>query len=491
MTDHDFCFPEDLKSFNIHMIGIKGTGMTALAEILIKRGATITGSDVPETFYTDRILQNIGVSVQQGFSESNVPKQCMLGIRSAAWNDTHPEVKELLNRNIPVISYPEALGALSLKPYACAIAGVHGKTSTTAMTGSILKRTLLPFTVITGSGVSNFGGFSTFRAGDSYLVAETCEYRRHFLSYHPDMVLLTSVEKDHLDYFTGLEDIENAFSEFISRLPENGIFIFCSDDSGARKVTESIHRKRPDIRIIPYGETPARDLSNDNRFNIVSIQYGNGSSRFSLSGFDQEFVLKIPGKHMVLNAAGALAASILMIERDGITPISEITEQMANGLQDFLGTKRRSEIIGQTPDDILVMDDYGHHPTAIRKTLDGLREFYPGRRIIIDFMSHTYSRTRSLLEDFATAFGSADIVILNRIYPSAREQSEPDDLNQELFHLACRNHQRVLYFHEPEDALPYLLEELKPKDLFITMGAGSNWILGEKFLSIKVSDKHI
>jgi UDP-N-acetylmuramate--alanine ligase len=474
--------PEDLAGSKIHLVGIKGTGMTALAEILVARGAIVTGSDVPEIFYTDRILKQIGVSVHSGFAKEHIPDNCRLAIRSAAWNDDNPEIRELINRNIPLLQYTEALGELSKRARSCAIAGVHGKTSTTAMTGSILKETNLPFTVIVGSGVSNFSGCATWSSGTDYLVAETCEYRRHFLSFSPSAILLTSVEEDHLDYFKDLADIESAFIEFGQKLPRLGVFIFCSDDKGALETARKIRNLRSDLQFIPYGETVPDDWGGDTRFRIQHSSMGDGESRFKLEGFSREFILGIPGKHMILNAAGALAAAVTLSRWGNTDGASDYLDSLASGLLNFKGTRRRSEIIGITQDNILVMDDYGHHPTAIRKTLEGLREFHKGRRIIVDFMSHTYSRTSGLLKEFSESFQAADMVILNKIYPSAREKNQPDELDGEFYRLTRKAHPDVHYFREPDDALPFLLRELHPGDLFITMGAGNNWTVGERFL---------
>lgn len=205
---------------------------------------------------------------------------------------------------------------------------------------------------------------------------------------------------------------------------------------------------------------------------------GNGENRFRLSGYGRTFSLKIPGHHLVLDAAAALAAVECILEKEGTAVDSRIEEKLAEGLKNFRGSKRRSEIIGEWGD-ILIMDDYGHHPTEIETTLKGLKEFYPDRRLVVDFMSHTYSRTEALIDEFSNSFYSADMVILHRIYSSAREKAGKIT-GRDLFNRVAEKMEYVYYFEEIEDAVPFCMESLKPGDLFITMGAGENWILGRK-----------
>ena len=466
---------QSLEDLPIHLVGIKGTGMAALAEVLSARGARVTGSDTNERFYTDAVLRKLSIPFHEGFTEANLDPGLQLVIHSAAYSRTeNPELVAAEHLAVPIITYPEALGMLSGLSDSSGISGVHGKSTTTALCGAILKAWGFPATVLVGAEVPAFGGRSALTLGDRYLVAETCEYRRHFLHFHPERIVMTSVEPDHLDYFHDLEDIQSAFEAYGRSLPFRGTLIHCADDPGARATAERILRRRDDLHSIPYGRTAEGD------FKVQGILEGAGSTRFSLSCFPVPFTLHIPGEHSVLNAAAAIALCVQLWQRERGEERIDLAA-MSQAISSFTGCRRRSEIVGEARG-ILIMDDYAHHPTAVEKTLAGIKRFHPGRRLIVDFMSHTYSRTRALLPEFAACFGSADVVILHRIYASAREKNEGGISGRDLFNAVSRNHPRVHYFEEPRDALPYLEGSLGRGDLLITMGAGDNWKLGRELL---------
>lgn len=468
----------DLSGITVYMIGIKGTGMAALAEILFSFGATVLGSDVADEFYTDAVLKKCNIEVRSPFSRSNLEGLSIdLVIFSAAYTSkNNVELAFIEEKDIPHLSYTQALGELSQNRYSCGVAGVHGKTSTTAMVGTILKNMPLDASVLTGSAVANFDGSCTMIKGSRYFIAETCEYQRHFLDFFPRKIILTSVESDHEDYYPTYESILTAFMQYVERLPQFGELIYCADDKGAREVARYIFSSRPDIIFTPYGETA------NGEFKLVYKGIKNGRQYFSLAGFAGEFSLAIPGKHNVLNATAAIALvlQLLRLKRHGELSVEDLGKIRA-GLAEYRGVKRRSELIGKK-NDILIFDDYAHHPTAIKATLAGLKEFYPQRRIIVDFMSHTYSRTKALVDDFAAAFSDADIVILNKIYASAREKPDPEISGEILFQKTKKLHKKVYYTAEPLDACDLVLSQLKAGDLFITMGAGNNWKLGREVL---------
>jgi len=463
---------------SVWLIGIKGTGMCALAEVLQARGLDVSGSDVPEEFYTDAVLTERGIPFCRGFSAANLPDRIDFAVRSAAYGEDHPEVAAVRERGIPLLVYPEALGLLSEGISAGAVAGVHGKTTTSAITGCLVQALELEGSVLVGSAVPAFGNRSTLIQGSRFLLAETCEYRRHFLHFHPDRMILTSVEADHLDYFRDYEDIRDAFCEFIDRLPEGGTLIWCADDPGTAETAALMKERRPDLNFQPYGftaEGPWRI-----RKDAASRP---GENRFTLDGWDRTFRLRMPGDHVIQDAAAALALVADQMAAEGRPVGTEDVEKLVLGLYNFTGSRRRSEIIGEAGG-VLVMDDYGHHPSAIRKTLEGIRAFYPDRRIIADFMSHTYSRTAALLEDFSRSFGAADLVILHKIYASAREQYNGSVTGRDLFDETSRHHREVRFFEEPAEALPFLKETVRPGDLFITIGAGDNWQLGRSLYTV-------
>ena len=474
--DSAISLPASLAGFRVHLVGIKGTGMAALAEILASRGARVTGSDTTETFYTDAVLRKLSIPFREGFSEGNLPTDAQLVVYSAAYrSDENPELIAAARRGIPMVLYPEALGLLSGLCDASGVSGVHGKSTTTAMCGTILKAWGFPATVLVGTEVPGFGGRSTLVQGDKYLVAETCEYRRHFLNFHAERIVITSVEPDHLDYFRDLEDILSAFETFGRSLPFQGAVISCADDPGARAAAARIFKRRDDLTMVPYG------TSAEGPFRITDVEQGEGVSRFTLAGLSARFSLRVPGDHMILDAAAALALSCRLWEREHGGRAEPDVTAAAAALEAFTGSRRRSEIVGEAGG-VLFMDDYAHHPTAVEKTLAGIRRFHPGRRLIVDFMSHTYSRTRALLQEFGTCFGPADLVILHRIYPSARETDTGTGLSEELHSAVARSHPRVVYFAEPGEAVPFLKKELSKGDLFVTMGAGDNWKIGRELL---------
>ena len=464
----------ELSGSVIYFVGIKGTGMTALAEIFRNLGAIVTGSDVEEKFYTDQILAELGIPVFEGFSESNLPDSVELLIHSAAYfPDKHPEILAAKERGLRVMSYAEALGILSREPVSAGISGVHGKTTTTAIAGTIMKEFELPGSVLTGSAAANFNGRSTLVYGSKYFIAETCEYKRHFLNFHPDYLVITSIEADHLDYYHDYADILSAFIEYAERLPENGTVIYCSDDAGAVEAAAQIIQKRSDLELIPYGFNAEGD------YRVTGYEKSSGVQRFRIERFgDTVFTLKTPGIHNVRNSTAAAALITCLLQDNGFA--GDPAGGIASGLEKFRGTKRRSEVVGEA-EGIVIMDDYGHHPAAIKTTIAGIRDFYPDKRIIVDFMSHTYSRTGALLDDFASSFGDADLVLLHKIYASAREAAG-EVTGRDLYEKTSAQHASVEYFDEVMDAYDYVSKLLSPGDLFITMGAGDNWKLGYRLL---------
>lgn len=467
-----FTMPFPLSQRHIHLVGAKGTGMCALAEILKASGAIISGSDVNDTFYTDRILSALGVVIND-FNPANIHGGIELVIHSAAYcSDTHPELVRAKELGIPVVTYPEALGAFSRTMDSSGICGVHGKTTTTALTGIVAKACGLPATILAGSAVSNFGDRSTLVLGSRLFIAETCEYRRHFLSFSPQRIILTSVEPDHQDYYPDLDSIMSAFLEYTLRLPIGGSLIYCSDDSGASEIAGKLHRLRPDVAVVPYG------FSASGKYRITEYHVCAERASFLLAGFTTTFSLRLPGRHLALDATAAIAlCNLVAKDIDRSLDPADIAN-IAHALDGFAGSKRRSELIGEARG-VLVMDDYAHHPTAIKTTLAGLREFYPNRRLVVDFMSHTASRTKALFDDFASAFGAADEILVHRIYPSARETPDPSVSGRSLFQAILASGLTATYYENPLDAADYLFANLRHGDLFITMGAGDNWQLGK------------
>jgi UDP-N-acetylmuramate--alanine ligase len=426
-------------------------------------------------------LKELGIPYYESFDASHLSGGAPpdLVIYSAAYNfDSNAEMAEARRLGLPICKYTDALGAYSGLFDSSGIAGVHGKTTTAAIAGTLIRGAGLPAQILAGSAVSGFGGRSTLSLGNRYFVAETCEYRRHFLSFHPRRIILTSVESDHQDFFPTYESIRDAFTEYIRLLPPGGRLIYCADDRGARETASIIEKENRHITFVPYG------FSAGGAYRIESATVRNERLVMKLEAFPGELRLRVPGRHTCLNAAAALALTSSLVEKefgpDGWT--DERRESVRNALESFRGSKRRSEITGEAGG-ILFMDDYGHHPTAIKTTLSGLKEFYPDHRLVLSFMSHTYTRTASLLDEFAASFEEADVAVLHKIYASAREMYSGGVNGGTLYQKAKRLWgDKIFYVEEPLDAAELLRKILKPGDIFITMGAGDNWKLGKKLL---------
>lgn len=483
----NYMLPNSFSGVHFHFVGIKGTGMVALVEILHARGAVITGSDVSERFYTDEVLEKLGIKALP-FSEKNITSSVQFVIYSSAYSvEKNPDLIAAQKQGLPMMLYSEALGAISQASYSCGICGVHGKTTTTGLCGTLLKELPLSSQVLAGSIIKSFGDSCTMTKGHDYFVAETCEYQRHFMAFAPKKIILTSVESDHQDYYPTYEDIREAFVDYICKLPQGGQVIYCADDKGACEAVEIALQKRNDVIAVPYGVNAAGD------YKLKLGRVEKGVHYFDVASLG-ECAVCVPGDHNVRNACAALALVCELLKTDGKNHLDYIKE-LKNGLKNFAGGKRRSEIVGRakTPvgQDVIFIDDYGHHPTAIKTTLAGFKEFYKGHKIIVDFMSHTYTRTAALLEEFASSFDSADKVIINKIYGSAREDSSAAKVTGEILaEHAKKYHKDVLYAGEFDEAAELGLKMLSEPSggeypdgyVFVTMGAGDNWKVGKSIL---------
>ncbi|MDR0451446.1 MAG: UDP-N-acetylmuramate--L-alanine ligase, partial [Treponema sp.] len=418
----------------------------------------------------------------ESFSAEHIKPGIKTVIYSAAYSpETNPELAEARRLGIPLLKYTDALGEYSARFDSSGIAGVHGKTTTAALAGTLIRGAGLPARVLAGSAVSGFGGRSTLSLGGKYFVAETCEYRRHFLAFRPRRIVLTSVESDHQDYYPDYAAIRDAFLEYAGKLPAGGELIYCADNPGASETALAAKRLAGEagkaLSLTPYG------FSAEGPFRIENYRVSGERLLFTLPFFAGELRLRVPGRHLAQDAAAALALTSSLVRAEfgegGWT--GDRREAVRSALEGFRGSRRRSEITGEAGG-ILFMDDYGHHPTAVSGTLSGLKEFYPGRRLVVSFMSHTYTRTAALLDEFAASFKDADIVFLHKIYGSARESYTGGVSGKTLYEKVKALRGNVYYTEEPEGAAEMLAQMLRPGDLFITMGAGDNWKLGKKLL---------
>lgn len=467
---------DKINGFRIHIIGIKGTGCSALAEILCHYGACVSGSDTEEDFYTQKSLNKLEISIYNQFSVHNIHRDIGLVIYSAAYAEYNEELSEAKRLRIPSLSYPQALGLLSENSLGVAVAGVHGKTTTTAMLGLMAKSHGWPATVVLGALVSGFNSSATYIAGGDIFIAETCEYREHFMNFHPKAIVITAIEWDHQDYYKSLEEIENAFLRFVLKLSWGGIVVYNADCSSTQKVINLVKKDREDICFYAFGRNDSSD------FLIKEEKVFNEFNSFYLSTIDSDFLLRLPGAHNVANSSAALVMMYALAKHYAFFWDKSLSYKV---LMQFEGLSRRLEVIsaGNNKDGVLVLDDYAHHPTAIASTIGGLRSFYPNRRIVLSFMSHTDSRTKALFEDFAQAVSLADIIILHKVYVSAREVGSHESQGKRLFQATQRYKPKgVFYVEEPLDSLYLVKSLLQHGDIFITMGAGDNFHLAHKLV---------
>ncbi|WPM05534.1 UDP-N-acetylmuramate--L-alanine ligase [Borreliella sinica] len=455
---------------NIFFVGIKGSGVCSLACFLNSKGYYVEGVDVPDKFYTDEILSNNKISYYENiyeFSLKKLDKVFDLIVYSSAYDKDGLQVLlEAKELNIPILPYPEVLGELSRKYYSIGIAGSHGKTTTTAFLGILFNKLGLNPNVIVGSSVKDFGGNSSISDISNIFIVETCEYKKHFLHFSPDMLILTNVDFEHVDFFKNYETLEGAFLQYINNLKKNGILIINSDDNNLLKIKRQINRK--DINIFSFG---SGDLSN---FQINNIAVKNEYFCFSFLGL-YNVELRTVLLHNVLNFSAALLALNLFLESNGKS-IFDFEVAIKRIARNYSGIKRRVEVVKEVKG-VIYMDDYAHHPREIRDTLLGIKNFYKNRRIILDFMPHTFTRTKEFFDDFVNVLGVADILILHNIYLSNRENFDPDELSVKLFLNIKKLNKNTYFFKNVKDSVEFIKSLLISGDLFITMGAGNNFIL--------------
>ncbi len=442
----------------IHFMGIAGAGMSALAELFLRRGASVTGCDIDPSGAPD--LARLGLEVINGHDAAHVGNARAVVVTSAVPRD-HPELARARALGIPVVRRAEALGGAVSGGTVVAVAGTHGKTTTTAMTTEALAAAGLSPTGLAGGRVASWHG--NLRPGEGRLfVVEADEYDRSFLSLAPTVAIVTNVEADHLDVYDGLEDISRAFEQFLA--PASTV-IACADDAGAAALSPPAGAE-----VVSYGigTAPARLAGTG----IMTVE---GRLRF-LVRFDGqdlgELALRVPGVHNVRNALAAIAAGLCL----GTT-----LEAMRRGLEEFEGVERRFQRLGSVRG-VQVVDDYAHHPTEITATLEAARAAFPGRRLVVAFQPHLFTRTRDFAEGFGQALSRADAVFLAEIYP-AREEAIPGvtaGLVEDALRRAGAN---AAWRGERSDLAAALAASAREGDVVITLGAGDIWKLGKAFLS--------
>jgi len=415
----------------VYFIGIKGAGMTALAQVLKGWGKTVSGSDTADIFFTDDVLKKEKIRVVAPFRAGNLPAADLV-IRSTAYTaSNNVEVKTAVKKKLPMMTYPQAVGQLFAGRYGIAVCGTHGKTTTSAMLTFVLKELGLDPTAIIGSAVPQLGGSACVGQGQ-YLVVEADEYQNKLRHYRPRAIILTSADWDHPDYFKNQAAYNRVFIDFIKRLPKDGLLIAFQDDKNVRVIA-----KHARCRVVWYGKKGPR------------------------------LPLAVPGDHNQWNAAAV------------VTLCQSLTlpkQKVIAALKRFTGTKRRFELLGEKKG-VKVYDDYAHHPAEVIATLQAVRQQFKKNRLIVAFQSHTYTRTKALLPAFAKAFRLADEVIVLDIFGSAREKHgsiTPEKLAAAI-HRQSRN---ASYRGNFSAVVDYLTDHVRRGDVVIVMGAGENWKVG-------------
>jgi UDP-N-acetylmuramate--alanine ligase len=447
---------------HLHFTGIGGIGMSGIAEVLLNLGYEISGSDVKLSAITER-LAGMGAKVYEGHEASNVGGARALVVSSAV-DEQNPEVQEARRMQIPVIPRGELLAELMRLKYGIAVAGSHGKTTTTSMTATILNYAGLDPTVVVGGRVGTMGG-SNARVGRSdFLVVESDESDGSFLKLAPIVAVVTNIDREHLDHYPSLDVIRAAFIEFVNKVPFYGAVIVCLDDPNVQGILPEIRR-----RTITYGTTSQADIE------AMDIGCGHFASDFRLRYRATDlgrFHLAIPGRHNVLNAMAAVAVAMeLEVKPDTIR----------EALATFSGVDRRFQVRGKEKG-ITVVDDYGHHPTEIRATLDGARQC-GFRRVHVLFQPHRYTRTFHLMDEFARSFHQADNLFVMDIYAASEKPIEGVTAETLVERIRQFGHRGVEYAGTIDRGVDSLLNVARDGDLVLTLGAGSVWQAGEKVLA--------
>jgi UDP-N-acetylmuramate--alanine ligase len=445
---------------HIHFVGIGGAGMSGIAEVLHNMEYVVTGSDLKASDVT-RHLEQLGIRVSIGHRPEHVQGADVV-VRSSAVALDNPEVAAARQHLIPVIPRAEMLAELMRLKYGVAVAGTHGKTTTTSMLATVLAHGGLDPTIVIGGRLRGLGSNAKLGKGE-FLVAEADESDGSFLKLSPTLAVVTTIDAEHLDYYRDLAHIQEAFLQFINKVPFYGSAILCLDQENIQALLPRVEK-----RFITYGLRTQADIT------AREIRLQGMGSEFVVVARQEvlgKFRLRVPGMHNVSNALAAVGVGLdLAIEPEAIR----------EALEEFAGVERRFQVKGEARG-IVVVDDYGHHPAEIRATLDAAKEGFR-RRVVVVFQPHRYTRTKYLLRDFSTAFYQADVVIVTEVY-AAGEPVIPGVSGRQIAEGALEHGHRNVTFVKDKEAVPdVLLPVLRPGDLVITMGAGDIWQIGEEIM---------
>ncbi|MFB6247193.1 MAG: UDP-N-acetylmuramate--L-alanine ligase, partial [Salinibacter sp.] len=441
-----------------------GIGMSSIAEVLLNRGYDVTGSDLEASDVTRR-LEKHGATVYKGHAAEQVGAADVVVYSSAIDPTENPETREAERRRISLIPRAEMLGELIRMKYGVGVAGTHGKTTTTSMAGLVVAEGGFDPTVIVGGKVTAFGSSAVTGEGD-VIVIEADEYDRTFLRLTPSIAVITNIEADHLDVYDDLEAIKAAFTQYANSVPFFGAAVLCLDDPNVQAIVGDVER-----RIITYGTTRQAEVRAEN------VRRDGLQTRFDVLRREErlgEVELQVPGLHNVRNALAAVAVGLeLEIDFEGIR----------EGLGDFTGVRRRFEKIGEAAG-VVVLDDYAHHPTEIRATLDAASQGYPDRRIVAVFQPHLYSRTRDFLDDFARSFFNTDQLVITDVYGSREAPIEGVDGQLLADRAEQFGHRAVHYVPDKTGLPPRLVDLTAPGDVVLMLGAGDIWRQSRDFVEL-------
>ena len=452
----------------VHFVGIGGIGMSGIAELLLNLGFSISGSDLNDSEII-RNLRSKGAMIFEGHHAKNLG-DCEVLVYSSAVPEDNPELIAAREKKVPIIKRAEMLGELiALKQTSIGVGGTHGKTSTSSMIGALLSHAQLDPTLVVGGLVKNIDTNSQLGSGD-LIVVEADEYDKSFLQLKPTISVITNIEQEHMDCYDDLEDLHNSFAQFANAVPFYGVVLACLDSSGVQDIIPKI--KRP---VITYGLTSQADISAKN------IQSKESKTTYSLYKQNQKcgkVTLNVPGKHNVLNSLAAAAIGFEM----GLD-----AKTIIDGIGSYGGVRRRFEIKG-IAGDVMVVDDYAHHPTEVSATLQAARGGWD-RRIIAVFQPHLFSRTKSFYKEFAAAFMDRDVVIVTDIYP-AREKPIKGITGKLVFNAArSTGHKNAHYIPDLKDLQTTLDGIIQENDMVITIGAGTIWRYAQSYFDHLISQE--
>jgi UDP-N-acetylmuramate--alanine ligase len=436
----------------IHFVGIGGSGMCGIAEVLLNLGFQITGSDLSEGSVVER-LRGLGAAIALGHAAENVGDADVL-VKSTAIPETNPEVREALARHVPVIPRAEMLAELMRMKYGLAVAGTHGKTTTTSMLAKVFAAADLDPTVVIGGRLDTLGANARMGRGD-YLVAEADESDGSFMLLAPTVAVVTNIDPEHMEHYGTFEVLEQTFADFANKVPFYGFTVLCMDHPGVQALMPRVRK-----RVVTYG------LNRQAQYRAEDVVADGREMRFSVVRGDEvlgDVTLGMPGVHNVQNALAAIAAAS---ELD--IPFDAIQE----GLHGFTGVERRFTVRGEAGG-VLVIDDYGHHPVEIRATLDGARAAFPHRRVVAVFQPHRYTRVRDMATDFCRSFNLADHVVVVPVYAAGEPPIEGVDHHALLAGLQGHGHRSVVALDSLDDAVEHLAAEVQEGDVVVTLGAGN------------------